>query len=605
MSLLQIPLHELVFGEAAARGSGMRLGRGERDATRRERERRWEEEHPRAFGEAACGPLYHARRRSDGSPGGGSLGAVSAVTVLALREPPPPSQDGGTAADKQAHEDAAALARSAFCHELRFLERRWGEHPNLLRPLGVAKPEARLGGGPAWWATATPLLVFEPAALGTLGSLLCGSVELPWVLRVRLAVGVASALQYLYGSAPAHAPYELHSGAVLVTADYVPKLCSVRRVASVECHSEAANVFHFGTVLWELLTRRSAADGLLEAYRIAEQSARHSHRWPTGEPAGPESGAANDGRDGDGMRKRWLVVRARTLHHGPLTQGQRSLIPTKSKPRATKTQAGNAPSKKEKEYLPGWFPSERFPFRERVAAGTIVREIGLQEHRREGVRPRRMEIETVQRPDGTPIEPGKRQQGWVSVTSQDHTVCLKPFSPASQSTRWSAALGRVEAAQREVSQHKSPVSLPQLSNSGRPKAAWMMNYCLWRRRRSMPRRRWRTSGTRSRWSAGSAATAPAAPTTPRRANAPTATARRRWPCTTRFSRSRRRRRRSRRGRGTGSRRCPSLWTARRSGGSCWRMSAGRSPPPDAQPSRQSFRYDTCAPSALLICGSFL
>ena len=469
---MQIPLHELVFGEAAARGSGMRLGRGERDATRRERERRWEEEHPRAFGEAACGPLYHARRRSDGSPGGGSLGAVSAVTVLALREPPPPSQDGGTAADKQAHEDAAALARSAFCHELRFLERRWGEHPNLLRPLGVAKPEARLGGGPAWWATATPLLVFEPAALGTLGSLLCGSVELPWVLRVRLAVGVASALQYLYGSAPAHAPYELHSGAVLVTADYVPKLCSVRRVASVECHSQSANVFHFGTVLWELLTRRSAADGLLEAYRIAEQSARHSHRWPTGEPAGPESGAANGGRDGDGMRKRWLVVRARTLHHGPLTQGQRSLIPTKSKPRATKTQAGNAPSKKEKEYLPGWFPSERFPFRERVAAGTIVREIGLQEHRREGVRPRRMEIETVQRPDGTPIEPGKRQQGWVSVTAQDHTVCLKPFSPASQSTRWSAALGRVEAAQREVSQHKSPVSLPQLSNSRR-KAAWI------------------------------------------------------------------------------------------------------------------------------------
>ena len=147
MSLLQIPLHELVFGEAAARGSGMRLGRGERDATRRERERRWEEEHPRAFGEAACGPLYHARRRSDGSPGGGSLGAVSAVTVLVLREPPPPSQDGGTAADRQAHEDAAALARSAFCHELRFLERRWGEHPNLLRPLGVAKPEARLGAG--------------------------------------------------------------------------------------------------------------------------------------------------------------------------------------------------------------------------------------------------------------------------------------------------------------------------------------------------------------------------------------------------------------------------------------------------------------------------
>ena len=113
--------------------------------------------------------------------------------------------------------------------------------------------------------------------------------------------------------------------------------------------------------------------------------------------------------------------------------------------------------------MPGWFPSERFPFRERVAAGTIVREIGLQDHRREGVRPRRMEIETVQRPDGTPIEPGKRQQGWVSVTAQDHTVCLKPFSPASQSTRWSAALGRVEAAQREVSQH--PVSLPQLPNS--------------------------------------------------------------------------------------------------------------------------------------------
>ena len=30
----------------------------------------------------------------------------------------------------------------------------------------------------------------------------------------------------------------------------------------------SANVFHFGTILWELLTRRSAADGLLDAYQL-------------------------------------------------------------------------------------------------------------------------------------------------------------------------------------------------------------------------------------------------------------------------------------------------------------------------------------------------
>jgi hypothetical protein len=47
---------------------------------------------------------------------------------------------------------------------------------------------------------------------------------------------------------------------IFVTADYVPKLCgSIRRLAEVKCHSEKTNVFHFGTILWELLTRRSAA----------------------------------------------------------------------------------------------------------------------------------------------------------------------------------------------------------------------------------------------------------------------------------------------------------------------------------------------------------
>eukprot|EP01046_Picozoa_sp_COSAG06_P016209 COSAG06_NODE_1066_length_10841_cov_14.808806_5_plen_318_part_00 len=47
---------------------------------------------------------------------------------------------------------------------------------------------------------------------------------------------------------------------IFVTADYVPKLCgSIRRLAKVKCHSEKTNVFHFGTILWELLTRRSAA----------------------------------------------------------------------------------------------------------------------------------------------------------------------------------------------------------------------------------------------------------------------------------------------------------------------------------------------------------
>ena len=110
-------------------------------------------------------------------------------------------------------------------------------------------------------------------------------MELPWKLRVRLATGVASALKYLYGLDIPHAPQELHSHAIFVTSEYVPKLCgSIRRVVQAkQCHSEKTNVFHYGTVLWELLTRRSAAEGLLGAYKQAEAHAQRTHRWPTGE----------------------------------------------------------------------------------------------------------------------------------------------------------------------------------------------------------------------------------------------------------------------------------------------------------------------------------
>jgi hypothetical protein len=82
------------------------------------------------------------------------------------------------------------------------------------------------------------------------------------LLRVRMATGLACGLAHLYDSSqgfPAHAPVELHSGAVLISPDFVPKLSGVRRVAGVGCHQERTNVFHMGTILWELLTRRSVA----------------------------------------------------------------------------------------------------------------------------------------------------------------------------------------------------------------------------------------------------------------------------------------------------------------------------------------------------------
>ena len=209
----------------------------------------------RAFGSVALGSVYHAHSRA----------TDSRLTVVVLDYPIGHDMDDPRAKGE------GCKAHSEFWHELSFLSRR--KHPNLASVMGLALPGpggggggGGLGWGGADWAAGRPLLLLEPCQF-SLSELILDThrlAELPWLLRVRLVTGLACGLAHLYASPPHHAPIELHSGVVLVTADFVPKLTGVRRVEAVSCHSQSANVFHLGTIMWELLTRRSVPSGALE-----------------------------------------------------------------------------------------------------------------------------------------------------------------------------------------------------------------------------------------------------------------------------------------------------------------------------------------------------
>jgi hypothetical protein len=478
-----------------------------------------------AFSATPTGPMYHARRYASGGQ--------QQVSVLVLREPPILAADGRliSSAEQQAHESAAARQRAAFYDDLRFLGRRWQDHPNLARTYGVADPRgAGLHASGMWWAEQRALLIMEPLALGSLGRLItCAStgasgslhgrppVELPWKLRVRLATGVASALKYLYGLDIPHAPQELHSHSVFVTSEYVPKLCgSIRRVDDAkQCHSEKTNVFHFGTVLWELLTRRSAVDGLLGAYKQAEAHARRTYRWPTGEDyLGSTAAAAAEASSTAVADGSWLVIRDRTLRVGHNRDSAKVTAPPGGFTRADlgtlKQQLWDMQRQQEenRDGLTsqddhsrgsdgddnGFLAQEQQGNPIKIRAGSVVRELKAEKC---PVKDRRLHVVLVYDHKGRRADVSGRKgtvppvQGWISTTRSDHHVAVKPYTTTVtkchifnavvplfrsvqlfdirlrhvfascvcaqvHSSLWVEALGCVEAAQREAAVVSSP-----------------------------------------------------------------------------------------------------------------------------------------------------
>jgi len=110
------------------------------------------------------------------------------------------------------------------------------------------------------------------------------SVELPWERRWGIARDTALGINYLHSKKPALLHKDMKSGNLLITADWKVKICdfgqseegaktptvdegvggtarwTAPEVIAGETYTEAADVYSFGIILWELATRKIPFD---------------------------------------------------------------------------------------------------------------------------------------------------------------------------------------------------------------------------------------------------------------------------------------------------------------------------------------------------------
>jgi serine/threonine protein kinase len=145
-------------------------------------------------------------------------------------------------------------------------------HPNLVLLMGIARPPQKNG------EKGKLFVVSEFMYRQSLYSVLHDpAIVLDWKTTIGLMKDVAKALMYMHQSRPPMLHRNLTSLNILVTEDLVAKigdygLDEVRRgsdekqssslwnapeVFKKSVHSKATNVFSFGIIMWELLTRRA------------------------------------------------------------------------------------------------------------------------------------------------------------------------------------------------------------------------------------------------------------------------------------------------------------------------------------------------------------
>jgi serine/threonine protein kinase len=145
-------------------------------------------------------------------------------------------------------------------------------HPNLVLLMGIARPPQKNG------EKGRLFVVSEFMYRQSLFSVLHDStVLLDWKSTIGLMKDVAKALMYMHQSSPPMLHRNLNSLNILVTEDLVAKIgdygldevrrgCDEKPLTSLwnapevfkkSVHSKATDVFSFGIIMWEILTRRA------------------------------------------------------------------------------------------------------------------------------------------------------------------------------------------------------------------------------------------------------------------------------------------------------------------------------------------------------------
>ncbi|GJV17722.1 inactive receptor-like serine/threonine-protein kinase [Tanacetum coccineum] len=123
-------------------------------------------------------------------------------------------------------------------------------HKNFVNLLGFCEEDAPF----------TRMIAFEYAPNGTLFEHLHieESEHLDWIMRMRIAMGMAYCLDYMHQLTPPISHKNLHSSSVNLTEDYAAKisdfgLCNDASTANTEQTPES-NVYSFGIILFEIIT---------------------------------------------------------------------------------------------------------------------------------------------------------------------------------------------------------------------------------------------------------------------------------------------------------------------------------------------------------------